>query len=364
MSDTAAMTKPQVTTLEDVVAEALAHEVAWSRDPHAPGAHYGVHPDEAPPWNRARGPLHARGGVAGVVRQHGREIAAWGDAERADQTFSVAKTYLALLAGVAHGRGLLGDVDEPVVSTLAGIGFDSAHNRGVTWRHLLEQTSEWEGSCFGIPDTVDRWRQVAHDPRPAAGRKGQARPLQPPGSYWEYNDIRINQLALALLHLFREPLESVFLNELLRPLGGGDGCAWEPYDDAWVTIDGRRLPSVPGGTHWGGGVRIAARDQERIGQLLLDDGVHAGRRLLPAGWVERMRTPCRVAPFYGWLVWLNRDGRAFPGASADAMFMQGAGGHTVWIDPGLDAVVVVRWLDPAHEKPFVRGIAAALAAAR
>ena len=43
-------------------------------------------------------------------------------------------------------------------------------------------------------DTVDRWRKVPHDPRLALGRKGGARPLQAPGSYWEYNDVRINQL--------------------------------------------------------------------------------------------------------------------------------------------------------------------------
>ena len=85
-----------------------------------------------------------RGGVSGVVLQRGKEIAAWGEPDRADQTFSVAKTYLALLAGVANARGLLPDVDEPVVTRVPGIGFDSPHNRSITWAHLLEQTSEWE----------------------------------------------------------------------------------------------------------------------------------------------------------------------------------------------------------------------------
>ena len=37
-----------------------------------------------------------------------------------------------------------------------------------------------------------------------------------------------------------------------------------------VEIEGRRMKSVPGGTHWGGGVSISARDQARIGQMLLD----------------------------------------------------------------------------------------------
>ena len=202
----------------DAIDFAVAHEVGWPRDPFDAPLRWGVHHDDPPPYNCLRGPVHPRGGVSGLVLQHGRVATAWGEPERADLTFSVAKTYLAMLAGVAHGQGLLPDVDEPVVARLPGIGFDSPHNRAITWRHLLEQTSEWEGSCFGIPDTVDRNRVVAHDPKPPRGRKGDARPLQPPGSYWEYNDVRINQLSLALLHLFSRPLPEVLDEALMQPL--------------------------------------------------------------------------------------------------------------------------------------------------
>ena len=73
-----------------------------------------------------------------------------------------------------------------------------------------------------------------------------------------------------------------------------------------------------------------------------------------------MAEPCAVAPFYGRLLWLNRDGRAFPGASARSVFMLGAGGHTVWLDPELDAVVVLRWLDPVHAPEVVRRVGAVL----
>jgi len=346
---------------------AQAHETPWPRDPAAAPAAgqapWGVHHDDPPPYNRLRGPVHARGPQSGLVWQHGRELAAWGEPDRADLTFSVAKTYLALLAGVAQRDGLLPDLDEPVARRLPGIGFDdSEHNRAVTWAHLLTQTSEWEGSCFGLPDQVDRWRKVAQDPRPAGGPKGGARPLQAPGTYWEYNDVRINQLALALLHLLRAPLPQVFEQRILAPLGGGAGFAWRAYDDAWVDLPGvGRVQSVPGGTHWGAGVSIGARDQARIGQMLLDALRGRGGTPVAREWVEGMGRPCAVAPFYGRLVWLNRDGRAFPGASTQAMFMLGAGGHLVWVDPAFDAVVVQRWLDPACSAEVVRRIAAALA---
>ncbi len=353
------MTHP---SLQAVAAFAQAHETPWPRDPAADPGRWGLHHDDPPPYNRLRAAVHPRGPQSGVVWQHGRELIAWGQPERADQTFSVAKTYLALLAGLAHDQGLLPDAHAPVAERLPGIGFEGEHNRAITWDHLLTQTSEWEGECLGLPDTVDRWRKVAQDPRPAGGPKGGARALQAPGSHWEYNDVRINQLALALLHLFGAPLPEVFLEQLLRPLGGGEGFTWTGYDDAWVELPGRgRVQSVPGGTHWGGGVSISARDQARIGQLLLDGGRGAGRQLISRAWLERMRMPCAAAPFYGRLLWLNPEARAFPGASAQAFFMLGAGGQTVWMDPVLDAVVVLRWLDPAHAPDVVQRLAGALA---
>ena len=348
--------------LSDAIDFAIDHEVGWPRDPAADPSRWGVHHEDPPPYNRLRGPVHARGGVSGVIWRHGRELAAWGEPERADLTFSVAKTYLALLAGVAHGDGLLADADDAVAARLPGIGFDTAHNRTITWRHLLEQTSEWEGSCLGMPDTVDRWRVVSHDPRPPGGPKGGARPLRTPGSYWEYNDVRINQLSLALLHLFGRPLPEVFAERLMQPLGATSEWAWRGYDDAWVEVGGRRVQSVPGGTHWGGGVSIGARDQARLAQLLLADGRHEGRALLPADWVRRMREPCAIAPFYGWLVWLNPQGKNFPGASDRAWLMVGAGGHYIWIEPEFDAVVVVRWLDSAHLPGFMQRVRAGLQA--
>jgi hypothetical protein len=40
--------------------------------------------------------------------------------------------------------------------------------------------------------------------------------------------------------------------------------------------------------------------------------------------------------------------------------MFGAGGNYVWIDPDLNAVIVVRWIEPAHFPIFTQKIAQAL----
>lgn len=343
--------------LEDAVRFAVAHETPWPRD-NGPG--WGIHQQDPAPWNRLRGPVHPRGPVSGAIALDGDTVMTWGEPDRADLTFSVAKTYLALLAGVAHDRGLLPDVEEPVGKRVRGIGFDSGRNAQVTWAHLLQQTSEWEGECFGLPDQVDRYRTLQFQGTAAAGRKGDARPLQAPGTYWEYNDVRINQLSLALMHLFQTPLPEVFRDAITRPVGASEGWRWDGYDEAWVELNGRRVQSVPGGSHWGAGVSIGSLDQLRIGEMLRDHGRAGSRQVLSQEWVARMCTPCAIASFYGYLVWLNTARRVFPHAPETSWFAIGAGSSFTWIEPQRRLTAVVRWIDADHADGFFQRVIEAI----
>ena len=340
----------QSESLEQAVQFAVAHEVAWSRE--AGGDWWGIHHLDPPPWNRLLGPVHSRGPVSGTILLDGRTLISWGEPARADLTFSVAKTYLALIAGVAHDRGLLPDVNQPVGARVTGIGFDEGRNAAVTWEHLLQQTSEWEGECFGVPDQVDRYRTVQFQQSTVEGKKGEPRPLRAPGSYWEYNDVRINQLSLALLHLFQRPLPDVFRESIMRPIGASEEWSWAGYDNAWLQLGARMVQSVPGGSHWGGGVSIGSIDQARVGQLLLDDGRANGRQVISCEWIARMRKPCSIAPFYGYLIWLNQAQRLFPSAPASSSFAIGAGGSFTWIEPQRRMLLVVRWIDSSHADEF------------
>lgn len=339
--------------LQEAIEFACAHESKWSREPSADGSTWGVHGADPAPYNRLLGPVCARGPASGIIVHRGERLAEWGEPVRADLTFSVAKTYLALLAGVAVDRGLIADPHEPVVRSTPGIGFESEHNRSITWMHLLQQTSEWEGSCFGLPDQVDRWRRLSFQPAgDDAGPKGGARPLRAPGTYWEYNDVRINQLSLALLHRFRQPLPEVFREAVMRPIGASENWTWQGYDHAWVEIDGRRMQSVPGGTHWGAGVTISSEDQLRLGQLMLARGAWGAHQVISRTWMEAMERACAVAPFYGMLVWLNATRQVFPSAPATSVFAIGAGSSFTWIDRELDLVVIARWLEADYADGF------------
>ena len=332
-------------------------ESPWSRDTSPP---WGIHELDPAPYNRLYGPVHARGGVAGVVFHRGELVAQWGEVHRSDLTFSVAKTYLALLAGLAFDDGLLPDVHEPVLKRCPGIGFEGERLSRITWHHLLQQTSEWEGSCFGIPEQVDRYRGVSYQPHQPLGRKGEARPLREPGSWFEYNDVRINQLSLALLHLWKRPLPEVFARRILQPTQCSDPFQWVGYEQGWTQINGQRMMSVPGGSHWGGGVSISAMDQARIGLMLQQQGQVNGRSILSANWISRMQVPCDVAPFYGYLVWLNRSGKLFPSAPRSSWFAIGAGSSITWIDASHQLVCVLRWIDAARTDECIARIMAAL----
>ncbi len=344
--------------LQQAVQFAIEHETAWDRDCNGPV--WGVHQNDPPPWNRLYGPVHSRGPVSGTIIVDGKTVTSWGEPKRADLTFSVAKMYLALLAGIAFDRGLIKDLNAPIGQTLKGIGFDQGNNALITWEHLLQQTSEWEGTLFGISDQADRYRAVTFGTKPD-GKKGDARPLQTPGTYWEYNDVRINQLSLALLHLFQRPLPEVFREAIMRPIGASEDWNWVGYDDAWVEIAGRRVQSVPGGSHWGGGMSISSEDQALVGQLLLNEGVaRDGKRVLSADWIKRMQTPCALAPYYGYLVWLNHDQKVFPSVPASSYFGVGAGSSFTWIEPENRMVVIVRWLNSAFADEFFGKVYAAI----
>jgi CubicO group peptidase (beta-lactamase class C family) len=86
------------------------------------------------------------------------------------------------------------------------------------------------------------------------------------------------------------------------------------------------------------------------------------KQLIPASWIDRMGQPGELAAFYGMLTWLNRGGQNFPGASERSVFMVGAGGNYVWVEPEHEAVVVVRWIDSAHLPGFLRRVTQGLQA--
>ena len=294
-------------------------------------------------WAGLLGPTKPRGDPNGLVLRHGKLAASWGDTERADMTFSATKSYLAVLTGFAVEKGLIKDIDEPMRNYALDDGFESTQNRDITWRHLLQQASEWEGTLWDKPDQADR-------------RMGIDRELQTPGTFWEYNDVRVNLMAYSLLHLFKRPLPEVLEERIMDRIGASDDWRWHGYETSWTEIDGQRMQSVSGGGHWGGGFIIDTRDHARFGLLALRGGRWGGEQLVSSEWFDMATRPADIQSNYGYMWWLNTDQAQLPSAPGSVFYANGAGStNIIYIDRDNDLVTVTRWVDGAeHVDEFIR----------
>lgn len=330
---------PDDPLLADMVRYARGHPSPWPLSIRAviEGCTF-----DPPPWNIVKGPLKDRRGPAGLLVVGGRRLAGWGDPAEAEMVFSVTKSYLGLVAAIALDEGKIADLDEPVAKRVFHPAFDAPNDR-VTWRHLLQQTSEWRGSLWGIPDTVDRNRQLS--PTEDGSRFGTTTPYGPPGSTWDYNDIRVNALCLALTIVFGTGLKAVLGSRFMAHAGPG-AWTWTGYDESVVTLDGRLEPVVVGGGHWGGGLVVSAAQDADLGRLIVGGGRLDGRRIVSEAALAEILAPCPLQPVYGGLWWLNTGRALFPAAPETSVFALGVGTNAIWIDRPRDVVLVAHGLAP------------------
>lgn len=345
--------------LEQIIDYARVNESTMNRDigQALADGHFG----EPWPIGEVVGPVKNRAGPSGLILRRGKIAASWGDVDRVDMTFSISKSYLSLCAGIAVDDGLIPDIDAPVRELVwPGCGFDSPQNRDITWRQLLQLTSEWEGTMWDKPDWIDHNRVVMGQAGNGAP-KGQKRDLHRPGTHWEYNDVRVNVASLALMHVFERPLPEVLKERIMDPIGASETWQWHGYEKSWIEIAGRKMQAVSGGAHWGGGLWISTMDHARVGQLMLNKGVWNGVRILSERWIETITTPCELNPVYGMLWWLNTDGSPiYPAASRSSFFGIGVGTNLLWVDPDNDMVVVARWIEGDAINGFTERVMASL----
>jgi CubicO group peptidase (beta-lactamase class C family) len=346
--------------LEEAIAFAKANE---SKEPRDLEQAHNLGGFGREPFSNPVGPFRPRGEPTGVVVRRGYVVAEWGEPERVDMTFSVTKSFLSSVVGLAWDRKLIGGLDEPVAPAVAGPLldkqgrfldlFDSPPERTITWDHLLRQTSDWSGTLWGKPDWADR-------PAPDLGKE-LVRERHAPGSVYEYNDTRVNLLALCALHVWRRPLPQVLDEHLMEPISASRTWRWYGYDGSWVLLDGAWVQSVSGGGHWGGGMFISARDLARFGLLTLRRGRWGTRQVLSDDWIRRATTPTPAQATYGFMnYYVNTDRKHLPAAPAEAFVHLGAGTNAVYVDPVNDLVVVVRWIEGRALGDFVQRVLAAV----
>jgi CubicO group peptidase (beta-lactamase class C family) len=322
----------------------VAHAMTFGKEPYGDGV----------------GPFAVRGDATGVIIHKGYIVAEWGEPSRVDMTFSVTKSFLSTTVGLAVDKGLIKSADDTVSKyippiepydpaggqrTAADLGkpqllypFATDHNRRLTWDVMLRQTSDWEGTLWGKPDWADR---------PDANASNWLnRKRNESGTVYEYNDVRVNALALAATCVWRRPLPQVLKEYIMDPIGASSTWRWTSYRNAWIVLDGQPVQSASGGGHWGGGMFINAYDMARFGLLSLHKGNWNGQQLISSNWINQSLTPTTAQPTYGYMnYFLNTDKKYLPSAPPTAFVHVGNGTNIIYVDPEHDLVMVVRWIE-------------------
>lgn len=280
----------------------------------------------------------ARGATNGLVIKNGFIVAEWGDTKKVDPTYSVAKSFLSTLLGVAIDKGLIKSENDLVADYITDGGYADAHNRKITWRMHAEQSSEWRGAMWGKSHDfvgVAEFGRGAREPRE----------LNSPGEFYEYNDVRINRFALSLLRVFNQPLPQVLKREVMDKIDASETWRYVGYRNSDVMINGKPVKSVSGGTRWGGGLWISTEDEARLGLLFLRQGNWNGKQIVSRDWIKRATAPSRTKADYGYLWWLNTDKKQWANAPASSYAALGYGSNAIWINQEHDLVIVWRWYD-------------------
>ena len=311
------------------------------------------------PFGEAIGPFAERGNQTGLIIYKGYLIATWGEPQRCDMAHSITKSFLSAVTGVTVDQGLINSVNDTVAKYVPPIElftpqtpyrsaellgqaqllqpFATAHNSTITWDNMLRQTSDWEGTLWDKPEWADR--------PDADVTKWRDRKRSTPGTVWEYNDVRVNALALAVTSVWRKPLPQVLKQYIMDPIGASNTWRWTGYRNAWIVLDGQPVQSVSGGGHWGGGMFINAFDMARFGLLTMHRGNWNGKQLLSEQWVKQALTPTTAKTDYGYMNWfLNTDKKLLPDAPATAFMHIGNGNNLIYVDPEHELVMVVRWI--------------------
>lgn len=292
------------------------------------------------------GPTRERGGPAGLIIKNGYIVAQWGDINRVDMTNSVTKSFLSTIAGLAIDQRLIKNVTDKVNSYVWDGTFTGEHNSKITWDNLLTQSSDWSGTQFGLSDWADR------PPKEGNIDDWKNRKLHEPGTFFKYNDVRVNVLAYSLLQVWRKPLPMVLKEKIMDPIGASTTWRWYGYDNSFVNIDGIMMQSVSGGGHHGGGLFISALDQARFGLLFLRNGKWKSLQLISEKWVKAVHQPSSAFKAYGYMWWINTS-KKWKDVSSEIYYADGAGGNYIVIDNEHDLVVVTRWIDESKMGDFM-----------
>jgi len=268
---------------------------------------------------------------------------------------SVTKSIVSMLLGIAEGQGAV-KLDTPALDYFPEYkDLQTPERRKITLRHLITMTSglHWDENTHPYTDprnsetamdlAKDRLRFVLEQKIDAA-----------PGSTFRYSGGDVALIGAIIARATKQPLEDFAKGALFAPLG--------ITQIEWLKDD-RGVPFAASG------LRMLPRDMMKIGLLMLNNGKHEGRQIVPETWVKASVTPHALVEkdegcgfHYGYFWWLSPKCEASP----DPGFFTaiGNGGQRIFVVPERELVIVVTaglYNDPRQQqiRQIARGVMAA-----
>lgn len=241
--------------------------------------------------------------------------------ERRMHIFSITKSFLSALVGIAMDQGQLDSLDHKVVEYFPEYFYPTTDPRmqQMTLRHLLTMSAGFVWMEDGSIE--ERWMESGNLVEAAINLKLQ----ETPGTGFNYSSANTQLLSAVLTKIVGEPLRGYAQRNLFSPLGIS-ATDWD-----WGADDQ--------GYYLGGwGMNLQPRDLARFGYLYLNDGYWDGKQVVSSDWVQQS-TSKQISAFpgmdYGYLWWVHQ------GKDPVVYEALGYGGQSLYIVPELDLVVVV-----------------------
>ncbi|MFM8863482.1 MAG: serine hydrolase domain-containing protein [Limnohabitans sp.] len=255
------------------------------------------------------------------------------------RSFSMAKTFTAMLVGIAHDKGLIRSLDDRAADYWPEIAA-SAYGQ-TTIRNLLRMASgvPFRELYTWTPDDDNWvWGMVLYHPRNA----------NQPGKIEEFLNVRTAREVEQGQRFHYASIETEILGRVLRR-ATGQSVARLTQDWLWQPMGAENaahwlVSSTDGAEGVAGSFNASLRDYGRFGMLLANDGVRDGQAIIPREFLLDATDPQRqppafrprvATPFmgYGYQTWLlPYRTRTFA--------LQGIHGQTVYVQPASQIVMV------------------------
>jgi CubicO group peptidase (beta-lactamase class C family) len=240
-------------------------------------------------------------------------------------SFSVAKSFLSTLVGIAIDEGLIGSVDDPVTDYVPELTERDPRFDQITLRDLLTMSSGLryeEQSVPVLPWGDDINTYYGTDLRDLALSATQV--VDPPGQVWLYNNYNPLLLGMVLERATGMSVSEYMSTRLWQPLGAERDATWS------LDSEGSGFEKMESG------LNATPVDYARFGLLFLHRGAWNGTRIVPEGWVREATAadtttdPAQDYQYYWW-VDVERPGRYYG---------LGNFGQYLYVAPDAETVIV------------------------